>query len=167
MRFIALAALLLLSAPAAAQNKTDKRLTGLEKRVTGVEKRVTRLEGGAPAEGQRSQARPEAPSDPVGVTFLAKKQLVGQEKIGIRLYMEFENLSNRRLYAFNGTLLFRDETGALIWSKPYGHSEPLGAGEKVEVSMGILSDQARAYLKFVKAKKVTVTLVKQEVYGVE
>ena len=166
MRFIALAALLLLAAPAAAQTKTDKRLTGLEKRVTGVEKRVTRLEGGAAGEAPRA-ARPEVPSDPVGVTFLAKKQLVGQEKIGIRLYMEFENLSNRRLYAFNGTLLFRDETGALIWSKPYGHSEPLGAGEKVEVSMGILSDQARPYLKFVKAKKVTVTLVKQEVYGVE
>lgn len=165
MRFIALAALLL-AAPAAAQNKTEKRLTGLEKRVTGVEKRVARLEGGAAAEAPRA-ARPEAPSDAVDVTFLAKKQLVGQEKIGIRLYLEFENLSNRRLYAFNGTLLFRDETGALIWSKPYGHSEPLGAGEKVEVSMGILSDQAREYLKFVKAKKVTVTLVKQEVYGLE
>jgi hypothetical protein len=165
MRFIALAALLL-AAPAAAQTKTDRRLTGLEKRVTGVEKRVARLEGGAAAEAPRA-ARPELPSDPVGANFLAKKQLVGQEKIGIRLYLEFENLSNRRLYAFNGTLLFRDETGALIWSKPYGHSEPLGAGEKVEVSMGILSDQAKAYLKFVKAKKVTVALVKQEVYGVE
>lgn len=165
MRLIALS-VLLLAAPAAAQNKTEKRLTGLEKRVTGVEKRVTRLEGGAGAQAPAA-ARPEVPSDPVGVVFLAKKQLVGQEKIGIRLYMEFENLSNRRLYAFNGTLLFRDENGALIWSKPYGHSEPLGAGEKVEVSMGILSDQAREYLKFVKAKKVTVTLVKQEVYGVE
>jgi len=166
MRFIALAALLLLAAPAAAQVRTDKRLTGLEKRVTGVEKRVTRLEGGAGAQAPRT-GRPGAPSDPVGVTFLAKKQVVGQEKIGIRLYMEFENLSNRRLYAFNGTLLFRDEAGALIWSKPYGHSEPLGAGEKVEVSMGILSDQAREYLKFVKAKRITVTLVKQEIYGVE
>ncbi|PKM96720.1 MAG: hypothetical protein CVU79_11970 [Elusimicrobia bacterium HGW-Elusimicrobia-3] len=166
MRFTALFALLLLTAPAAAQNKTEKRLTGLEKRVTGVEKRVTRLEGGGGAQPAPA-ARPEAPAAPVGVTFLAKKQVVGQEKIGIRLYMEFENLSNRRLYAFNGTLLFRDETGALIWSKPYGHSEPLGAGEKVEVSMGILSDQAREYLKFVKAKKVTVTLVKQEIYGVE
>lgn len=165
MRFIALT-VLLLAAPAAAQNRTDKRLTGLEKRVTGVEKRVTRLEGGGVAQPSRA-ARPEAPSDPVGVTFLAKKQVVGQEKIGIRLYMEFENLSNRRLYAFNGTLQFRDETGALIWARPYGHSEPLGAGEKVEVSMGILSDQAREYLKFVKAKKVTVTLVKQEIYGVE
>jgi hypothetical protein len=164
---MALSALLLLAAPAAAQNKTEKRLTGLEKRVTGVEKRVTRLEGGPAAGGPRAEARPEVPSDPVGVVFLAKKQLVGQEKIGIRLYLEFENLSNRRLYAFNGTLLFRDEAGALIWSKPYGHSEPLGAGEKVEVSMGILSDQAREYLKFVKAKRVTVTLVKQEVYGVE
>ncbi|HAN04379.1 MAG TPA: hypothetical protein DCW72_09780 [Elusimicrobia bacterium] len=166
MRFIALS-VLLLAAPAAAQNRTEKRLTGLEKRVTGVEKRVTRLEGGSAAAGPRAEARQEVPSDPVGVAFLAKKQLVGQEKIGIRLYLEFENLSNRRLYAFNGTLLFRDEKGALIWSKPYGHSEPLGAGEKVEVSMGILSDQAREYLKFVKAKQVTVTLVKQEVYGVE
>ena len=53
MRFIALS-VLLLAAPAAAQNRTEKRLTGLEKRVTGVEKRVTRLEGGSAAAGPRA-----------------------------------------------------------------------------------------------------------------
>lgn len=157
--------LLLLPAASYAQQKTEQRLTGLEKRVTKAEQRLTRLEGGfVPASG-KAEAKPLA--NPIGVTFLKKKQQLGQQKMGIRLYMEFENLANRRFYAFNGTLVFRDENGALIWSKPYGHTEPLAAGEKVQVSMGILSDQAREYLKFVRAKAVTVTLEKQEVYGAE
>lgn len=168
MRFLLLA-LLLSAGPAFSQIKSEKRLAGLEKRVTKVEKRVTKLEGGAapsPSSAALS-AEKKLPENPVGVTFLKKKQIVGQEKLGIKLYMEFENRSNRRFFAFNGTLVFKDETGAVIWSRPYGHSEPLGPGERVEVSMGILSDQAREYLKFVKARAVTVALEKQEVYGVE
>ena len=43
----------------------------------------------------------------------------------------------------------------------------MGPGESVEVSMGILSDQAKEYLKFVKARSVTVSLEKQEAYGSE
>lgn len=81
--------------------------------------------------------------------------------------MEFENLTRRRLYAFNGTLVFSDEKGALIWKKPYGHTEPLGPGEKVQVSIGILGEQAKEYLKFVKAREVTVELEKLETYAAE
>lgn len=161
--------LLLFAAPAFCQTKTEKRLTGLEKRVTKVEKRLVRLETGAaprqPAAAPAAQA--PLPAAPIAVTFLKKKQVVGQEKLGIKLFMEFENITNRKFFAFNGTLVFRDEAGAVIWSRPYGHSEPLGGGERVEVSMGLLSDQAKEYLKFVRAKAVTVTLEKQEVYGLE
>ncbi|HCC46764.1 MAG TPA: hypothetical protein DEQ38_01390 [Elusimicrobia bacterium] len=162
-----LLALLLSAGPVFSQTKNEKRLTGLEKRVTKVEKRVTKLEGGAAPSSAAPAAEKKLPENPVGVTFLKKKQIVGQEKLGIKLYMEFENRSNRRFFAFNGTLVFRDEAGAVIWSRPYGHSEPLGPGERVEVSMGILSDQAREYLRFVRAKAVTAALEKQEVYGVE
>lgn len=161
--------LLLFAAPAFCQTRTEKRLTGLEKRVTKVEKRLVRLETGAaprqPAAAPAAQA--PLPAAPIAVTFLKKKQVVGQEKLGIKLFMEFENITNRKFFAFNGTLVFRDEAGAVIWSRPYGHSEPLGGGERVEVSMGLLSDQAKEYLKFVRAKAVTVTLEKQEVYGLE
>ena len=159
-----LIALLLAAAPLAAQNRTEKRLTGLEKRVTKVEKRVGRLEGGAPAAAPAAQA---APADPVAVTFLRKQQVMGQEKVGLRLYVEFENVSNRRLFAFNGTVVFRNEKGAVVWTKAYGHSEPLAPGEKVEVSFGILTDQPKAYLALVRAAKLTAELRKQEVYGLE
>jgi len=165
MRILMAAALLFSCSFASAQDKTQKRLTGLEKRVTKVEKRVTSLEGGA--------ARPAVPApkkeaaNPVAVHFKGKKQVVGQEKLGIKLYLEFENLSARRFYAFNGTLVFRNESGAVIWSRPYAHSEPLGPGETVEVTMGILSDQAKEYLKFVKARAVTASLEKQEFYSAD
>lgn len=163
-------ALLLLAAPAFCQNKTEKRLTGLEKRVTKVEKRLVRLETGG-AQARPAAAVPAAqaplPANPIAATFLKKQQIVGQQRLGIKLFLEFENTTNRKFFAFNGTLVFRDEAGAVIWSRPYGHSEPLGGGERVEVSMGILSEQAKEYLKFVRAKTVTVTLEKQEVYGLE
>lgn len=163
---------LLLVASAYAQSAADKGSAGLEKRVTKVEKRVTqvekrlvKLEGGgvsaAPAAEQKE------PQTPISVAFLRKVQQVGQAKVGMRLYMEFENLTRRRLYAFNGTLVFRDEKGAVIWKKPYGHTEPLAPGEKVQVSIGILGEQAKEYLKFVKARAVTAELENQEVYVAE
>ncbi|MDP2866896.1 MAG: hypothetical protein Q8O90_11690 [Elusimicrobiota bacterium] len=165
MRHVLLTALILSSAAVLAQDKTGKRLAGLEKRVTKVEKRVTSLEGGA--------AQPAAPApkkesaNPIAVHFKGKKQVVGQAKLGIKLYLEFENLSARRFYAFNGTLVFKNEAGEVIWSRPYAHSEPLGPGETVEVSMGILSDQAKEYLKFVKARSVTASLEKQQFYSAD
>jgi hypothetical protein len=157
--------LLLLAAAAYSQTKTDKRLTGLEKRVTKVENRVTRLEGsGVPASEAPERKEPD---NPISVVFLKKVQQVGQDRVGIRLYMEFENLSRRRLYAFNGTLVFRNEKGDVIWKKPYGHTEPLASGEKVQVSIGILGEQAKEYLKFVKARAVTAELENQETYAAE
>jgi hypothetical protein len=162
-----LLSLLLLAGPAFCQTKTEKRVTGLEKRVAKVERRLVKLETGAPAQSASAPAAPALPANPIGVVFLSKKQVVGQQRLGIKLFLEFENTTNRKFFAFNGTLVFKDENGAVIWSRPYGHSEPLGAAQRVEVSMGILSDQAKEYLKFVRAKTVKVSLEKQEVYGLE
>ena len=160
-----LAALLISSCAVFAQDRTGKKLAVLEKRVTKVEKRVTRLEGGA---ARPAVTPPEKqPANPITVYFKNKKQVVGRDKLGIKLYLEFENTSTRDLSAFNGMLVFKNEAGAVIWSRPYGHSEPLGRGEKVEVSMGILSDQTKEYLKFVKARGITVSLQKQETYAAE
>ena len=165
MRFLLAAAMLIAAGTCPAQEASKKRLAGLEKRVTKVEKRVTALEGGpARAAAPAAQA---LPPEPVAVYFLRKQQVLGQEKIGLRLYLEFENLSSRRLYAFNGTLVFKNEKGAVIWSKAYGHSEPLGPAEKVGVSLGILTDQPKTYLAFVRALKITVELKKQAAYGAE
>lgn len=165
MRLFLLAALLISACAASAQVKSEKRLTRLEKRVTKVEKRVTGLEGGSAQPAAAAQPKPLA--NPIAVYFRSKKQVVGQAKLAIKLYLEFENLSARRFFAFNGTLVFKNEAGAVIWSKPYAHSEPLGPGELVEVSMGISSDQAKEYLKFVKARSVTASLEKQEAYGAD
>ncbi len=165
MRFLILAALFASSCPVSAQTGTQKRLTNVEKRVTKVEKRVAKLEG-APARAAAT-VKKEKPANPVTVTFVGKKQEAGPTKMVMKLYMEFENVSASRLFAFSGTLVFRDQGGAVIWSRPYAHSEPLGAGEKVDVSMGILSTHAREYLKFIKASAVTVSLENQEAYAAQ
>lgn len=141
----------------------EKRVATVEKRVSSVEKRVTQLEGGAVSAPARAALR----ANPITAVFIKKKQVVSQEKIGVKLYVEFENVSNRRLYAFNGTLVFRDESGAVIWSRPYGYSEPIGPGEKAAAELAVSSDRAKDYLRLVKAREITVTLEKQEAYGAE
>ena len=163
MKFIFLAALLAAAAPAHSQDgpRLDQRVTKVEKRVTGVEKRVTRLESGA------VQATAAALENPIAAVFVKKRQVVSQDKMGLKLYVEFENVSNRRLFAFNGTLVFKDEAGALLWSRAYAYSEPIGPGEKAEAALAVSSEHAKVYLKLMKARGITVSFEKQESYGVE
>ena len=169
MKSLLLTALLAAALPAHSQDGDKpgpglvKRVATVEKRVNNVEKRVTRLEGGTSS--SRSKAAPLA--KPIEAVFIKKKQIVSQEKIGVKLYVEFENISNRRLYAFNGTLVFRDEAGAVIWSRAYGYSEPIGPGEKAQAELAVSSDRTKDYLKLVKARGITVSLEKQEAYGAE
>ncbi len=149
----------------AAGAAVQRRLTGLEKRVTNVEKRVTRLEQGA---ARPAAARPKgaASSSPIAVRFLRKKQVVG-EKIGLMLYLEFENVSDRRYYAFSGVLVFRDETGAVVWTRPYAYSEAVSPGDKVEAGLPVSSDSPKEYLRLLRAKSLTVALEQQEAYGAD
>ena len=146
-----------------AQTENAKRVTGLEKRVTKVEKRVTKLETGA-ASGQ-APAKDSQPVNPIAATFIKKKQVLKQAKMGIRLYLELENISNRSFYAFNGTLVFKDASGGIIWSKDYAYSEPISPAEKLQVTFFVTGEEPKAYLKLVKTREITVSLEKQEAYG--
>lgn len=145
----------------------EERVGTLEERVTGVEERVARLEGSrsAPSSRIESAGGRGLPAEPIAVTFLKKEELIGQERAGIRLQLEFRNLAGRDLVAFSGMLVFRNEKGAVIWTKPFAYSEPFAAGRRLQAAVGLLSNEPKAYLKFVKAKTVTVSFVKQEVYG--
>jgi len=157
------------AAAAFAQAKADKKLAGLEKRVSKVEKRVTVLEKGkasAPAAAPAAEVY-TPPANPISVYFLGKKQFVTRNNMGVTLYLEFENISRKRYNAFNGVLVFKDEAGSVIWSKPYGYSDLLAPGEKAQVELPVSSVQAREYLKFFKARGITVSLESQEFYGGE
>jgi len=165
MKFAAALILLASAAPVLSQAGTSDRLTKLEKRVTRVENRVAGLEAGAAPSAPA--AAEKKPASPIAVYLVKKKQVVGQDKIGIKLYLEFENTSNRRYYAFNGVLIFRDELGAVIWRKPYGYSDPLLPGKRVQVILPVSSDQTKEYLKLLKTGPITVTLEKQETYGAD
>ncbi len=145
---------------------TEVRVTGLEHRVTKVEKRVTRIErGGAAAPARVFSKKKGQPEDPIAVYLLRKTQVIGKEKMGLILYLEFENTAHIRYYAFNGNLVFTDENGAGIWNTAYAYSEPLMPGSRAKASVVLPSTQTREYLKFIRAKKIRVKLEKQEVYG--
>lgn len=156
--------MLLAAAPVSPQEGgTRARVSVLEKRVTKVEKRVTKLEKGAavPRSGAAKAARP---ASPIVAVFLNKKQLFSGDRMGIRLYVELENASARNLMAFSGTLVFRDEAGAVVWSRSYACSDPVASGEKLKVTLGLSSEKTKPYLDLIKAKGLEVSLEKQEVY---
>lgn len=157
------------AAMAFAQTKTDKKIVGLEKRVKKIEYRVTVLEKGKAAAPATAPAAAEymPPANPIAVYFIKKKQFVTKDNMGVTLYFEFENVSRRRYNAFNGVLVFKDSAGAVIWSKPYGYSDPLAPGEKAQVALPVSSVQAKEYLRFLKARAISVTLENQEFYGGE
>lgn len=169
--------LLLLALPAFAQISAQKKITGLEKRVTKIEKRVAALEKAGvarPADVAVAEAaavspdRPPAiPKNPIAVYLVKKRQFVSKEKMGVTLSLEFENLSRRRFYAFNGELVFKDENGALIWAAPYAYSDPIGPGERVKVELPVQGVQAKEYLKFVRSGEVNAAFVNQEFYAAD
>jgi hypothetical protein len=148
--------------PGARVTVLETRVTKVERRETKVEKRVALLE---------NEGRPEKPAatrpltDPISAVFLGKKQVVSGETVGIKLYIELRNAANRDLEAFSGTLVFRDEKGAVVWSRPYACSDPVASGEKLHVTLGVSSEKVKAYLKLIRARRLTVALEKQEVYG--
>ncbi len=164
---------LLLCLSAAARAAAGDRVSSLERRVGTVEvrvgaleKRVTRLEESRAVSALRASgpaARAQT-AEPIAVTLLKKEELIGQERAGIRLQLEFRNLASRDLVAFSGILVFRNEKGAVIWTKPFAYSEPFAAGHRLQAAVGLLTNEPKTYLKFVKAKTVTATFVKQEVY---
>lgn len=168
MKFVLIALLFSCAAPVFSQAAAEKRFAGLEKRVAKVEKRVTKLEkGGSSSASAPAGAKQKQPAKPIAVYLIKKKQIVTEEKIGLNLYLEFKNISNLRYYAFNGILVFKNEAGEVVWSKAYGNSEPLGPGEKTKATLGVSSEQAKTYLKLVKAREIKVYLEKQEVYGMQ
>ncbi|HBA60126.1 MAG TPA: hypothetical protein DCZ92_04795 [Elusimicrobia bacterium] len=167
-RLLFFALLTLFPAAVFAQEDEDSRITLLEKRVAKVEKRVGKLEkGGAPAAAPVSAvpAKRAEPANPILATFLKKKQIVKGEKLGVRLYFELENISSRKYYAFNGTLVFRGPAGETLLTREYAYSEPVNPAEKLELTLFISGARAKEYLKLVRTKEITVSFDKQQAYA--
>ena len=159
--FCAFVLLVLAAGPAAyAQTDTANRVGKLENRVGKIEKRVTSLEGtrGAAANGQESLK-----IQPLTVTLVSKTQVVGKAEVGIKLVLEFKNLTSYTINGFSGTLVFKPEGGAIYTRRmSYGHA--IGSGATAQIELTISSNQTRQYLKFVKAPAIKVVLINQQLH---
>ncbi|PIU19439.1 MAG: hypothetical protein COT18_07515 [Elusimicrobia bacterium CG08_land_8_20_14_0_20_59_10] len=85
--------------------------------------------------------------------------------MGVRLYFQLENVSNRKFFAFNGNLVFRGPKHELLWSKEYAYSEIMNPSEKLELTLFISSNNAKEYLKLVRTRDITLVFEDQQVYG--
>ena len=142
-----------------AQQNTGKRLGKLENRVGKIDKRVTTLEE---ARGSAALANGQGNSkvQPLTVAMVSKKQAVGGGKIGIKLVLEFKNLTSYTINGFSGMLVFKPEGGD-IYTRRMAYAHTLDSGETARITMTISSEQARQYLQFIKAKTVKVVLINQ------
>ena len=150
----------LLPLRAHCRQETEKRLTGLEIRVVKVEKRVTRLESGKAA----AAASEKMPAKPITATFVKKENIVGGSRVGVKLFLVLENITNRRFESFSGKIVFMDGAGRLIYAKKYTREEAFEGGEKITLAVTVTAADSRikAYLKLLKAPVITVDFIDQK-----
>ncbi len=147
--------------PKLSRTDTEKRLGKVEKRVGKIEKRVTILE----ESGNRSTAAEQKniKVQPLSVNLISKKQSIGEDEIGVKLVLEFKNLTNYTINGFSGTLVFKPE-GGNIYLRKISYSHPVGSGDTAQIELTISSEQTKQYLKFVKARTVKVVLTNQQLH---
>ncbi|OGS09027.1 MAG: hypothetical protein A2270_04350 [Elusimicrobia bacterium RIFOXYA12_FULL_51_18] len=145
-----------------AQESVQKRVGNLENRVDKVEDRVTTLEkiqNQAPA-----AADPESLKiQPLTVNLISKKQVIGSGQIGIKMVLEFKNLTGYGIKGFSGALVFKPEGGD-IYTRRISYTHPIGSDDTAKIELIVTSGQTRQYLKFVKAKVVKVVLINQKLF---
>ncbi|MCX5785454.1 MAG: hypothetical protein NTX59_07180 [Elusimicrobia bacterium] len=150
--------LALLSPGAHCQQKIEKRLTGLEVRVVKVEKRVTRLESGKTA----PRASDKIPPKPITATFIKKENIMGGNRVGVKLFVELENVTNRRFESFSGKIVFMDGNGQLIYAKKYSREEVFEGGERITLAVAVTDSRMKTYLKLLKVKVITADFTEQK-----
>jgi len=151
------------SPPAAySQEKTEKRLTGLEVRVVKVEKRVSRLENGR-IPGTVPEKMPE---NPIAAVFIKKDKIVSGKKVAVKLFVELENITNRRFEAFSGKILFMDGAGELLYEQEYARNKLFEGREKITlaISVSAAGSRMKAYLRLLKAPVITADFSEQKFY---
>lgn len=148
---------------AARPPRTEKRLEKLEKKVEKIDKRVTKLEKGG-ASAPKAAPVPEARQQPLVVTLVSKKQDITDETLPIKMVLEFRNMTNYTLHGFSGTLVFKAEGAKGVYTRRMAYSHPLAPGDTAQIEMTITSDNAKQYLKFVRARVVNVALIDQKLF---
>ena len=145
-----------------AQQTVEKRVGKLENRVVRVEERVSSLEemrGAAPGMADQESLKVQ----PLTVTLISKKQVIGPGQVAIKMILEFKNLTSYAINGFSGTLVFKPEGGD-IYTRKMAYSHPVESGDTAQIEMTICSSQTRQYLKLVKAKAVKVVFINQKLF---
>ncbi|OGS53290.1 MAG: hypothetical protein A3J79_03860 [Elusimicrobia bacterium RIFOXYB2_FULL_62_6] len=101
---------------------------------------------------------------PLAVTLVSKKQDMKGEVLGIKMVLEFRNLLNYSINGFSGTVVFKAEGAKGVYMRKMAYGHAMAPGDTAQIEMYISSDEAKQYLKFVKAKVVNVALVNQKLY---
>jgi hypothetical protein len=162
-RFVPAAVLLLfVAALGGGAQQVERRVGKLENRVGKVEERVDTIESSG---GRNSAAADKAALkvQPLRVVLLSKKQSITGKQAGIRLALEFENLTNYSLNGFSGKLVFKPDSGGIYFRK-IAYSHFVRPGGKARIVFTIGSDDTKSYLKFVKANAVRVVFVDQRLF---
>ncbi|MBU2572835.1 MAG: hypothetical protein KKH28_02000 [Elusimicrobia bacterium] len=142
--------------------KTEKRLGKLEKKVGKIAKRVYRLEKGGAPPAARGAANVK--SQLVTVAFISRKQEMKGEKLGIKLMLEFRNMTNYAINGFSGKLVFKAEGARGVYTRKIAYGHQLASGGTAQIELYISSNEAKQYLKFVKARVINVALINQKLF---
>ncbi|MCR4820679.1 MAG: hypothetical protein K5838_06110 [Elusimicrobiales bacterium] len=170
MRRILILIAIIFSMTAIGYSKTVKQRVGnLEKRVSKTEKRISALEKKSKASNKNAQAAAkktaENTKNPIITYFISAENKSNANKMGVILTLVVENSISKPIYAFSGTFVFKDSQGQAFFSYPYVQSDALYGYKRSRVLIPVDSAKnTKAYLRFVKDKKIKAYLVNQKIY---
>ena len=165
-RAIILISLLLMSAAIAGAKTVTQRVGNLERRVGKNEKRITALEKDSSRKAANKTAASQAdPKKPIVSYYISAVNKNAGNKMGTIITVVIENSSSKPIYAFSGDFLFRTSAGTAFFKYPYIQSDPLYGYKRARVLIPVDSAKyPKAYLRFIKDKKITVSFENQTLY---
>jgi len=142
----------LFSPPAHSRRNSEKSVSGLDITVVKVEKKADSSERGeVPA-----AASEKLPDKPIAARFVKRENVVYGAKVGLRLYLQLENMTNRRFDSFSGRIVF--------YAQKYLSEEAFEGGEKITLAIAVPVGDSRVktFFKLLKAPVITVDFVDQK-----
>ena len=150
----------LFSPPAHSRRNSEKSVSGLDITVVKVEKKADSSERGeVPA-----AASEKLPDKPIAARFVKRENVVYGAKVGLRLYLQLENMTNRRFDSFSGRIVFMDAARRPLYAQKYLSEEAFEGGEKITLAIAVPVGDSRVktFFKLLKAPVITVDFVDQK-----
>jgi len=91
--------------------------------------------------------------------------LVGASKIGVKLNFKIYNPTKKKINAFIGDIILKDENGKIFYKYKFYYNQTFYPQSYIDAAILIMDTETRVYLKLLKLNTIKVELLNQKIYA--